>query len=110
MNPREPTTNIQRILVVEDSELDYEILIATLARTGRTISSKRVETANEMADALKDETWDAVISDHNLPQFSSQGALATLKASGLDLPFIIVSGDIGEDVAVEAMRNGPMTI
>ncbi len=100
------TGTVQRILVVEDSDLDYEILIATLKRGGRVIFSKRVETQAEMRESLANESWDAVISDHNLPQFSSAGALATLKASGHDLPFIIVSGDIGEDVAVEAMRNG----
>ncbi len=99
-------STVQRILVVEDSEMDYEILLATLSRGGRSVWGKRVETESEMKAALAAETWDAVISDHNLPQFSSEGALATLKASGQDLPFIIVSGDIGEDVAVEAMRNG----
>ena len=59
-----------------------------------------------MREALSGEHWDAVISDHQLPRFSSQDALRTLQASGQDLPFIIVSGTIGEDVAVEAMRAG----
>jgi signal transduction histidine kinase len=94
------------LLIVEDSELDYEMLLATLERGGLKIDSVRVETEAEMRAALGARTWDAVISDHNLPQFSSTGALTALKSTGLDLPFIIVSGDIGEDVAVEAMRNG----
>ncbi len=95
-----------RILVVEDSEPDYELLRATLLRQGLQAQCRRVETRDEMRAALDAEAWDAVVSDHHLPRFSSGEALATLRDSGRELPFIIVSGTIGEDVAVEAMRAG----
>ncbi len=95
-----------RILVVEDSEADYELLLATLGRQGLNVECRRVEEAETMAAALRDERWDAVISDHQMPRFSSGEALQTLRRSGKELPFLIVSGTIGEDVAVEAMRNG----
>ncbi len=95
-----------RILVVEDSEIDYEFLLIMLRRHGLNVHTRRVETREAMVAALSEDDWDLVISDHNLPQFSSIGALETLRESGLDLPFIIVSGEIGEDAAVAAMRAG----
>lgn len=95
-----------RVLVVEDSEIDYEFLLIMLRRHGLNVHPRRVETRAAMSAALVEDDWDLVISDHNLPQFSSIGALETLRESGLDLPFIIVSGEIGEDAAVAAMRAG----
>ncbi len=95
-----------RVLVVEDSTFDYEFLLIAFARHGMTVDTLRVETREEMCTALQEREWDIIISDHNLPQFSSFGALQVLQESAKDLPFIIVSGDIGEDVAVEAMRSG----
>lgn len=95
-----------RLLVVEDSDLDYEMLRLTLARQGVVCTTRRVETREQMADALRDAHWDAVISDHQLPTFSSTLAFDVLRESGIDLPFIIVSGTIGEELAVAAMRRG----
>jgi signal transduction histidine kinase len=95
-----------RILCVEDSELDYELMIGLLSKDGARIDAIRVETGPQLKEALADREWDAVISDHNLPGFSSGQAFELVKASGLDLPFIIVSGEIGEDVAVAAMQAG----
>lgn len=95
-----------RVLVVEDSEIDYEFLLIMLRKHGFQVHARRVETASGMLAALADEHWDIVVSDHNLPDFSSMGALETLRSTALDLPFIIVSGEIGEDVAVAAMRAG----
>jgi signal transduction histidine kinase len=95
-----------KVLVVEDSTFDYEFLLIAFARHGMAVDPLRVETREEMHAALHQREWDIIISDHNLPQFSSFGALEVLQESGKDLPFIIVSGDIGEDVAVEAMRSG----
>lgn len=103
---RYPLKSRIRLLVVEDSEEDFLLLSATLARQGLNVDCHRVEDAEAMRLALRDQPWDAVISDHHLPQFSSPEALRTLRASGKILPFLIVSGTIGEDVAVEAMRNG----
>jgi|CXWL01.1.fsa_nt_gi signal transduction histidine kinase len=95
-----------RILAVEDSPSDYEYLLAVLGGSGRHLVSRRVEDEQSMAAALAEADWDAVISDNKLPRFSATGALATLRRSGKDLPFIIVSGTIGEEVAVQAMQAG----
>ena len=95
-----------RLLVIEDSELDYEMLVATLAMQGVAARAERVETAAALRDALAREPWDLVVSDHHLPAFSSGQALQVVRTLPLPPPFIIVSGVIGEDAAVEAMRRG----
>lgn len=94
-----------RVLHLEDSELDHELVRAHLARGGLRVALRRIDSEAEFLGALS-EPWDAVISDYNLPGFSGLVALDLLKAEGLDLPFILVSGEIGEDTAVEAMRDG----
>jgi two-component system, NarL family, sensor histidine kinase UhpB len=95
-----------RALFVEDSPTDYSLLLRLLRVAGYQLESRRVETAADMRDALAGGPWDVIISDHNMPNFSSTEALKILKESGLDAPFIIVSGAIGEDIAVEAMIAG----
>jgi DNA-binding NtrC family response regulator len=95
-----------RLLIVEDSEDDALLVERELRRAGFDLLSKRVETEETMRSALEEEPWDLVISDYSLPGFSAPAALSTLQASGLDLPFVIVSGTVGEDVAVEGMRAG----
>jgi signal transduction histidine kinase len=94
-----------RILHLEDSELDHELLCAHLARGQLLAQVRRIDSEAEFLAAL-DEDWDAVVSDYNLPGFSGLVALDLLKASGRDVPFVLVSGEIGEDTAVAAMRNG----
>ena len=94
-----------RVLHLEDSELDHALTRAHLVRGGLAVELRRVDSEAEFLRAL-DQPWDAIISDYNLPGFSGLVALDLLKASGRDLPFILVSGEIGEDTAVEAMRNG----
>lgn len=94
-----------RVLHLEDSEIDHELAIAYLRQDGRVVQTLRVETEDGFRAALE-EDWDAVLSDYNLPGFSGLAALDILQASGRLLPFIIVSGEIGEDTAVQAMRNG----
>ncbi|MDQ3007089.1 MAG: response regulator, partial [Chloroflexota bacterium] len=95
-----------RILIVEDSEDDTQLLLRELKRGGLDLESERVETAESFLEALKDQKWDIVISDFSLPQFSAPQALKLLQASGLDIPFIIVSGTIGEETAVAALKAG----
>ena len=95
-----------RLLIVEDSEDDALLLLRELRRADYAVTFERVETAEAMAVALAEKSWDLVIADHNLPQFSGTAALALLKESGADVPFIIVSGSIGEDLAVAAMKTG----
>jgi signal transduction histidine kinase len=95
-----------RVLHLEDSAFDHELAMAYLHRAGLDVATRRVESEEEYRAALSDDDWDVVLSDYNLPGFSGLTALELLKASGKLLPFIIVSGEIGEDTAVEAMRNG----
>ena len=95
-----------RVLVVEDNPDDCDLLLRELERGGYEVAHRRVETGAAMRDALAGGTWDLVISDFALPTFSAMAALAVLGDSGLDLPFIIVSGTISEDIAVEALKAG----
>ncbi|HVP37357.1 MAG TPA: response regulator [Terriglobales bacterium] len=95
-----------RILIIEDSEDDAFLLLRELEKGGYEPVSKRVETAEEMSAALKEQEWDLVISDYVLPKFSGLDALRVLKESRIDLPFIVISGKMGEETAVEVMRAG----
>jgi two-component system, NarL family, sensor histidine kinase UhpB len=95
------------VLLVEDSENDALLLLRMLRRGGYDPTWERVETAAAMEAALDGRRWDLVISDHSMPTFSSLAALGLLRRKGfVDLPFIIVSGRIGEDAAVSAMKAG----
>ncbi|HAZ14724.1 MAG: hypothetical protein A2X86_12760 [Bdellovibrionales bacterium GWA2_49_15] len=95
-----------RILFVEDSKIDMEIELRQIRQAGHDVVVERVETKAAMQTALASHEWDVIIADYSLPQFSGMAALETLKESGLDLPFIIVSGAIGEETAVALMRSG----
>ncbi len=95
-----------RILCVEDSDTDAALLLRTLRRGGYEPVATRVDTESEMRAALAREAWDLVVADFSMPRFSAPAALAVLKETGLDLPFIIVSGTIADDTAVETMRAG----
>ncbi len=94
------------ILIVEDAEDDCLFLLRELQRAGYHTVHERVDTPDAMRAALMARKWDVVISDYILPKFSGHDALVIFKESGLDLPFIIVSGNIGEDIAVQAMKAG----
>ena len=95
-----------RILVVEDSESDFDLLSLRLAHQGLHADLERVETEAEMRAALTGAAWELVISDHKLPRFSLSGALRVLKEHGPEIPLIVVSGAIGEEAAVDAMLGG----
>lgn len=95
-----------RLLIVEDSEDDAELLCCELAHACEPFVSRRVDCAGEMRMALLDDDWDLIISDHSMPRFSSLEALNVLKESGKDIPFIIYSGTISEHVAVSALNDG----
>jgi signal transduction histidine kinase len=95
-----------RVLSVEDTESDFELLLLELRRSGYTPVTRRVQTAEEMSAALDQEEWDVVISDWSMPDFSAPAAMKVLQQKGIDLPFIIISGTVGERTAVEAMRAG----
>jgi len=95
-----------RLLLVEDSENDALLLVRELTRAGFEPVVERVETAVAMQAALDRQGWDIVLGDYSMPQFGGAAALALLRERGLDVPFIIVSGTIGEERAVAAMKAG----
>src|SRR6266851_6738546 len=95
-----------RILIVEDSEEDTELLLDELRRAAFDLAFERVDTPAAMSAALEHQNWDLVVADFSMPQFNALAALELLNKRGLDVPFIIVSGTIGEELAVAAMKNG----
>ncbi len=103
--PKPSTDRELRVLHLEDSEFDHELMVVHLTRGGLRVRALRIDSEGDFIAALK-QSWDAIISDYNLPGFSGLVALDLLAASGRDVPFILVSGEIGEDTAVAAMRNG----
>ena len=100
------TQNPLHALIVEDSAEDALLVLRELRRGGYDVVSVRVDSAAGMQAALAERVWDVVISDYSMPHFSGLAALQVLKERGLDVPFIIVSGAIGEDTAIQAMRHG----
>ncbi len=95
-----------RVLIIEDSEDDALLLVRELRRGGYNPERIRVDTPEEMEKALREREWDIVVSDYYMPRFSGMDAYRVLQESGLDIPFIMVSGKIGEETAVEAMLAG----
>ncbi|BAY47140.1 two-component hybrid sensor and regulator [Scytonema sp. HK-05] len=95
-----------RVLIVEDSEDDTLLVLRELRRGGYTVDYVRVDTPAAMQAVLDQQSWDIVIADYNMPAFSAPEALKLLQSRKLDLPFIIVSGTIGEEIAVAAMKAG----
>ena len=94
------------LLVVEDSEDDAELILREVRRGGYAVEFERVETKSDMQQALGRGSWDIILSDYSMPQFSAMAALSALKESGLDIPFLVISGTIGEETAVTALKSG----
>src|SRR5229473_3341371 len=95
-----------RILHVEDSASDVALLTRHLSRAGYELTSDRVDTLETMKAALEANEWDLILCDYSMPRFNALKALALMKEMDLDIPFIIISGTVGEAMAVEAMRAG----
>lgn len=95
-----------RALIVEDSADDAELLVRELRRSGYDVSFERAFDGDSLDRALNAGPWDIVFSDHSMPQFGSGAALQMVRGRDVDVPFVIVSGTMGEDVAVDAMRAG----
>src|SRR6185295_16158404 len=93
-----------RLLIIEDSEDDADLVLRALRKDGYEPDWERVDTSEAMQSALGRQNWDVIISDHSMPVFSAPAALALLRKTGRDIPFIIVSGSIGEEQAVLAMK------
>jgi signal transduction histidine kinase len=94
-----------RVLLVDDNPRDAELILLELGQAGRELVCRRVETPEQMAAALADP-WDVVISDYVLASFNATAAFSMVRERNLDLPFIVVSDTIGDEVAMEAMRTG----
>jgi two-component system cell cycle sensor histidine kinase/response regulator CckA len=95
-----------RLLIAEDSEDDCDLIVRELRRGGYDVKFERVETATQLTSACDGQAWDLVISDFSMPHFSGTEALAMIRKNKSDLPFIFVSGTMGEETAVTAMRDG----
>lgn len=95
-----------RVLMIEDSEDDVVFINREIRKGGYDLTYRRVDSRQAMEEALVESTWDVVISDYVMPGFGGLDALELLRANGQDIPFIIVSGKIGEDIAVGAMKAG----
>jgi len=99
-------SELLRVLLVEDSENDALLIIRHLEKGGYDTQHTRVFNQTDLDNALRTQHWDIVISDHNMPNFSSDLTLSTVQTFNKDLPVILVSGTIGEEMAVKAMRTG----
>jgi len=99
-------TRALRVLIPEDSEDDARLLVRKLSRLGYRPEHRRVDDRAGMRAALEEESWDLILCDYSMPQFTALDALRMVKERGLDIAFIIISGDVGEDIAVQAMKAG----
>ena len=104
------TRSALRVLLVEDSEADATLIVHALQAEGRLVRFHRVDTAEGFQEALLSAPWDVIVSDHRLPQFDALEALARLQESGLDVPFILVSGTVDETHAIAAMKAGAASV
>lgn len=95
-----------RVLIIEDSDSDTELLLMELRRGGYEVSYERHTTAAAVRRALHAGDWDLIVSDYSLPGFDGMQCLQLYRESGLDVPFILMSGTVGEEIAVEAMKSG----
>lgn len=98
--------DLLRVLVVEDSPDDADLLVHELRRGGYDVRPQRVDTEEAMNWALERQEWDIIFCDYSMPHFNAMAALALFKATGLNIPVIVISGTVGEDTAVETMRAG----
>jgi len=95
-----------RVLIVEDSKIEAKLTANLLKRSGYDVVSARVETREDMKRELEERKWDVVISDYHMPEFNGMQALQLFQAYDLTVPFILVSGKIGEESAVDLMKMG----
>ena len=95
-----------RVLIIEDSEDDKELILLELKRGGYNPEYLHVQSREAFDCALVEQDWDIILSDYSMPNFDGLSALTTVKEKEFDIPFILISGTIGEDVAVAAMKRG----
>src|SRR5665647_1469885 len=95
-----------RVLMVEDSEDDVLLILRELKKDGYAPEYERVETPEDLTNALSGKHWDVILCDYRLPRFSAIDALATIKKLNIDIPVIVVSGAIGEETALDCIHRG----
>ncbi len=95
-----------RLLMIEDNPDDEALVLRAIRKGGFNVEHVRVDNREDLLTVLKNRDWDIVLSDYQMPEFNGLAALKIVKQRNKDLPFIVVSGTIGEEVAVEAMRSG----
>ena len=98
--------DVLRVLIIDDSEDDAQLILRQLRKGGYEPKWKRVDTAPAMKNALDNEPWDIILCDYKMPNFSAPAALGLVRELKIDIPVIIISGAIGEDTAVSAMKSG----
>ena len=94
------------VLIIEDSQEDTELTVNLLKKAGYDVSYQRVDTPDGFKTALSNQNWDLILSDYAMPSFDIPSAIAIFKKSGVDIPFVVISGAIGEDKAVEMIKAG----
>jgi DNA-binding NtrC family response regulator len=94
------------VLLIEDSEDDALMILRELKRAGYEVDSKRVDTADALTACIAERQWDLLVSDFSMPRFSGTEALKVVRPAGSDAPFIFISGTMGEDTAVAALKDG----
>jgi len=94
------------VLILEDSEDDVLLVVRQLEKAGYAVDSRRVDKADDFRAALKNEPWDLVLSDYSLPGLNARAAIEIFKEDGPDIPFLVVSGAVGEETAVEVLKAG----
>lgn len=95
-----------RALMIDDSEDDVLLTIRELKKGGYNPVYERIDTAADMKKVLREKQWDIILCDYNMPTFNAPAAIAISKEANLDIPLIVISGTIGEETALECMRNG----
>ena len=95
-----------RVLYLEDNSDDFLLVHRELAKAGWSLEMRQAETEHDFVASVREGTWDIILADYNLPGYCSMAALDQVRRNGYDVPFILISGTIGEDVAVECMRAG----
>ncbi|MCG8569807.1 MAG: response regulator, partial [Spirochaetes bacterium] len=99
-------TKLLKVLILEDNPDDLNLVLYQLKKADYHPEFHCVESAEDMVTALQKEQWDIILADYNMPQFTALDALEILQDKQLDIPFIIISGNIGEELAVNAMKQG----
>jgi putative two-component system response regulator len=99
-------TTLLRVLIVDDSDDDAKLMISKLRSEGYDPKWSRVDTSESMKRALEREEWDVILCDYKMPLFSVHAALKVVQEKNIDIPFILVSGAIGEDTAMAAVKSG----